>query len=883
MMTATYRLQLHPDFRFEHVQALLPYFKALGVSHLYLSPITEARKGSLHGYDVVDHNAIRQELGGRDGFLDLADACNEADLKLIIDFVPNHAGVGPRNRYWQDVLAFGPHSPHAKVFDIDWRPLKSELHDKIHLPFLGRPYGGALDDGELGIVYEHGAFYASYYESRFALNPGTYHAILLHILESHEREDAYFELKPIVEAYASLDRPEREKAHALGGRLSRVLESLGVDGSIEGLSTDVLHAIFEAQFWRLSFWKTASSQINYRRFFDINELVALRMEEPAVFWDAHRLLSELLSHPAIGGVRIDHVDGLSDPHSYLNLLTELGMDHIWVEKIVAPGEVLPDDWPTEGTTGYEFMNDVLGVLVDEAGKDLLDRTYRRAVPAAASFEDEVYRSKKLVMETSLYSELFRLAYELDRLSEADYHTRDFTLGALQDALQEIVAGIDRYRTYLPHDVAGAREVIGEAVYRALARNPLAEPSVYEFVRSIILGDVKEDLKEDQQRWVTRFQQYSAPVAAKGVEDTSFYRYYRLVALNEVGGEPGHFGMPLQAYHSRARFRAMRYPRMLLSTATHDHKRGEDTRMRIVALSEIADEWESAVRELDDVAQRHRPSRGDVSRDAYLFYQTAVGLWPGSEASEDEWSDIADRIWQYMEKASRESKLNTSWINPDSDYEQALDVFIRAMLRDSDFRAALEPVATRAATLGFRNSLTQQVLKLTTPGVPDVYQGAELLDLSLVDPDNRRPVDYDMRLNFVKEIDAASDQEDADLFEEWLRADDPRAKFLLIKRLLRLRQDHPHLFAGGYSELEPEGPAADTWIAFSRQSDDSRLLVAARRYFSRENAAATLSLPDELADTTFYDVLTGETITARPTIDLETLRFPWLVAVSHFAD
>lgn len=873
-MIATYRLQLHPEFAFENVRELIPYFCRLGVSHLYLSPITEARRGSLHGYDVIDHNAVREDLGGREGFNALADEAQQAGLKLIIDFVPNHAGVGPRNRYWQDVLAFGPHSPHARVFDIDWQPLKPELHGKILLPFLGRPYGEALDDGELGIEYEDGEFYATYYESRFALNPSSYHRILAVILESHDREETYFDLKPIVEAYEGIEPHEREKADALKLRLQRIMESLGEPTAIETIRHDELHAIFEQQFWRLSFWKTASSEINYRRFFDINELVALRMEEPAVFWDAHRLLSDLLSHAAVEGVRIDHIDGLSDPHRYLELLSELGVRHVWVEKIVAPGEVLPEGWTTEGTTGYEFMNDVLGFLVDPDGKDALDRVYRRSVPEGLSFGEEVYRSKKLVMETSLYSELFRLAYELDRLSEADYHTRDFTLGGLQEALSEIVAAIDRYRTYLPYEVDEAREVIAEAVYRALARNPAVEPTVYEFIRSIILGDVPPELEEAQRQWVTRFQQYCAPVAAKGVEDTSFYRYFRLAALNEVGGEPDHFGLAPQAYHSHARFRALRYPRMLLATATHDHKRGEDTRMRAVALSEITDLWEQTVRDLE--AQRE--ASGPTPRDAYLFYQMVLALWPGAEATDDEWGAIADRIWPYMEKAARESKLATSWINPDEGYEKRLENFVRDSLKSSEFREALMPAAERAESLGFMNSLSQLILKATSPGVPDIYQGTELFDLSLVDPDNRRPVDYDLRMAFLEDHAAAIENPDQSELMRWLEQHDPRAKFFLLAVLLRLRSTHETAMMGRYQECSIEGPGGEQWIAYVRDSEDATVAVAVRRHFGRDAEEATMVLPDALGDTALRDLLSGEVITG-DRLRLDGRRYPWLIAAS----
>ncbi|MDX1546112.1 MAG: malto-oligosyltrehalose synthase, partial [Rhodothermales bacterium] len=575
-MIATYRLQLTPAFGFAEVEALVPYFQRLGVSHLYLSPITEARPGSEHGYDVSDHNTVRAEYGGREGFEQLRAAAHAAGLAILLDFVPNHAGVGTHNAYWQDVLAHGPHSAHAHVFDIDWDPLKETLRGKVLLPFLGRPYGDVLDDDELGITFEDGRFYAAYYDNAFALSPLTYATLLDAVLDEHERADAYFDLKEVRDAYAALQPDEVHKAEALRRRLEPLAEALDLAAPLAAFRGERLHALLERQYWRLAYWKTAGYEINYRRFFDINGLVGLCMEDDRVFWEAHTLLGELLAEDGVDGVRIDHIDGLFDPHGYLDHLRDLGARHVWVEKILAPGETLPEAWPVEGTTGYEFMNDAMGVLLWQDGMAALERTYRRFVPEAEPYEEEVYESKRLVMESSLSSELFRLAYALNRLSEADYHTRDFTLEALREALAEIVAAFDRYRTYLPYNEDEARAVVREAVYRARQRAVAFEPSVFDFVRRVILGEVREDLRERQRAWTGRFQQYTAPVAAKGVEDTAFYRYLPLVALNEVGGEPAPAGTPPQAFHARARFRAQRYPRTLVATATHDHKRGEDT-------------------------------------------------------------------------------------------------------------------------------------------------------------------------------------------------------------------------------------------------------------------------------------------------------------------
>lgn len=868
-MIATYRLQLHPEFGFEEVQDLLPYLSALGISHLYLSPITEARPGSTHGYDVIDHNAIREELGGREAFDRLVAAAREAELQIILDFVPNHAGVGPRNSYWQDVLAYGPYSAYAGYFDIDWQPIKPELQGKILLPFLGRPYGEVLDDGELRLSYDDGYFYASYYENRYRLNPASFTAVLEDLLRAAERTAPYWDLKDLVEAYSTLAPHERDKAEALRKRLANLFSRIDFQAVLDAAKPAALHEILEKQYWRLSFWKTAGYEINYRRFFDINGLVALRMEDDHVFWDAHQLLAEILALEGVAGVRIDHIDGLFDPHDYLDRLRKVGAGQVWVEKILAPGETLPDDWPVAGTTGYEFLNDAMGVLLREDARIALEKIYRRATGMILSYDDEVYESKKEVIESSLSSELFRLAYELDRISEADYHTRDYTLEALRLALMEIVAVFDRYRTYLPHDEEAAREVVQKAVYRARGRNPVTEPTVYDFIAGVILGDVREDLLDVQRAFVGRFQQYTAPIAAKGVEDTAFYRYLPLSALNEVGGEPGEFGQTVHAFHSRARFRAHRYPHSLLSTATHDHKRGEDTRMRLIALSEMPDRWEEVVRSLLEISESHVGDAGPSRIDEYLFFQTLVALWHGSDHD-----NLPDRLSAYMQKASRESKRQTSWTYPDASYEEALESYVREVLRDERLGPAIDAFARDLAGLGFRNSLSQLMLKLTTPGVPDVYQGSELLDLTLVDPDNRRPVDYELRSNLLQEMDSLLNAPSADATRELIDSGDEKAKLYMTAALLRLRKEAPHLMAADYVPIEVK--ESEQWIAFARMDDAEALIVAVRRWHGSVAEHGSLILPPPLANRSWTDVLTGLTIDAGDAVAIDQLPLSWAV-------
>ncbi|HYG68833.1 MAG TPA: DUF3459 domain-containing protein, partial [Anaeromyxobacteraceae bacterium] len=486
--------------------------------------------------------------------------------------------------------------------------------------------------------------------------------------------------------------------------------------------------------------------------------------------------------------------------------------------------------------------------------------------------------KRLVMETSLSSELFRLAYELDRISEADYHTRDFTLEALREALAEVVAAFDRYRTYLPYGEEEAREVIAEAVHLAKQRNPALEPTVFDFVARVVLGDVREDLKAKGRAWVGRFQQYTAPVAAKGVEDTAFYRFFRLTALNEVGGEPERWALEPQAFHARARFRAHRYPRALLATATHDHKRGEDTRMRLVTLSELPERWEEAVQALEAAGQPHQGPQGPTASDRYLLYQTLAALWvppPGEEENAYR-AALPDRLWPYLQKAAREAKEATSWINNDARYERDLEAFARALCADAKAAEALAPLAGEMARLGFANTLSQLVLKLTLPGAPDFYQGTELLDLSLVDPDNRRPVDYTLRQGMLDELASLLDAPEAEAVRQMIEARERRAKPFVTARLLKLRRERPALFEGDYRALEPEGEGSDAWLAYAREAEGGALIVLVPRFPAREPAGAAVPLPEELSGSGWTEWLTGAEVAATDRLDPHALPLPWAV-------
>ncbi len=870
---ATYRLQLHPEFRFSDAEALVPFLARLGVSHLYLSPIMQARAGSTHGYDVVDHNQLNPELGGRAGFEALLATVRAHGMGLILDFVPNHAGIGTENEAWQDVLAYGPASPFARLFDIDWHPLKPELDGKVLLPFLGKTYGEALDGGELAVTFTEGRFCLSYYDNRFALSPASYARILGEALPRYERQEAYFDLKEMTEAYATLEPIERDKAETLRLRLSAMADRVDFDEAASLCSGEELHEILEKQFWRLSYWKTAGHEINYRRFFDINGLAALRMEDERVFWQAHRLLGELLTLEGVDGVRLDHIDGLFDPHAYLQRLRELGAQHLWVEKIRGHGEVLPLEWPVEGTTGYRFMNDAVGLLVNPDGEEGLNRTYSRFDPDARTFDEEVYRSKKLVMNTSLSSELFRLSYELDRISESDYHTRDFTLEALREALVETIASLDRYRTYLPYETVEAADVLRTTIELAMRRTPAGERSVFIFIENVLTGELPEKLRAEQQQWIGRFQQYTAPVTAKGVEDTAFYRWVRLAALNEVGGHPDRFTTPPEVVHAHARYRAHLMPNTLLATATHDHKRGEDTRMRLAALSEVPQQWAETVDALREIGQEHIGLDAPLRSDQYLFFQTLVALWP-----EENPDTLADRLWTYAQKAARESKQHTSWIYIDEAYEAALERFVRGVTTDARTPEAVGELAALLARYGFFNTISQTILKLTQPGVPDIYQGSELLDLSLVDPDNRRVVDFKLRSAVLDRLQPLLASPDREALRALFDKQDTQLKLYLLTALLHLRKEHSVAFGGRYQALAVAGDDAERWFCFARGEGTDALVVALPRFASRPLASTTLVLPEPLHGHSWRHAFSGET-TKTDQLSLDGI-FPWNVWTSH---
>ncbi len=898
---ATYRLQFNREFTFAQARAIVPYLHALGISDCYASPYFQARAESLHGYDITDHNKLNAAIGSRADYDAWVGELHARGMGQVLDFVPNHMGIGePLNLWWYDVLENGPSSAYAGYFDIDWQPLKAELHDKVLIPILGDQYGRVLERGELRVHFEAGRFFLRYFEHEFPIAPGTYRHILeiaLEQLSSHKEEDFYAELQSIVTALEYLPRrtecdPERiaERARekeVIKRRLERrCQEAPIVQEAIEKALTiingrrgdprsfDRLDALLNDQAYRLAFWRVAAEEINYRRFFDINDLAAIRVEVPEVFEAIHRLLLELVADGAVTGLRIDHPDGLYLPNEYFEKLQrrvavvdgdgDPGQNktsethgpgstppatadraiYLIVEKILSGNEELPRDWPVHGTTGYDFLNDAIGVLVDDSAERAMTSAFRKFIKHNFHFGHLVYAKKRLVMRLSLANDVAVLGSLLDQLSERNRWYRDYTLDVLKLAVRETIACFPVYRTYVApgRPVSETdRLVIERAVTSAKRRNPAIEESVFNFLRDILLLRFPENLDDaaraEHVQFVLKFQQATGPVMAKGLEDTAFYIYNRLIALNEVGGEPQRFGMKVEEFHRRNSRRQEHWPATLLATSTHDTKRSEDVRARIAALSEMPEDWRRSSGRWRILNRRWKKrteeSEAPDSDEEYLLYQTLLGTWPLQsfhELSDQAHAGYVGRIQQYMAKALKEAKVNTSWVQPNEPWDAAVAEFVEKILDRSPKNRFLEsflPLAEEVARAGAINSLSQVLLKLTAPGVPDIYQGNEVWEFSLVDPDNRRPVDYGKRAQMLDSLGKVTPEE---LLANWR---DGRIKLFLTRQLLHFRREHAALFAhGSYVPLGVIGKFADCCIAYLRRLDEQSIVVLAPRLSTR---------------------------------------------------
>ena len=941
---STYRLQVHGGFPFAAARDIVPYLVRLGIGAVYTSPYFAAQPGSTHGYDVTNHNEISVEAGGAEAHAAFADAVREAGLQHVVDFVPNHMGISTAtNPWWRDVLANGPAAPSAHFFDIDWNPFKAELRHKLLLPILGDQYGQVLERGELRLRVHDDQLALTYFEHRLPISAR-------HVPDLHRLHD--------------LSPAERDAVLA---------RYRGVPG--QPRTFDALHELLENQAYRLAYWRTASHEINYRRFFDVNTLAGLRVEDPAVFTSIHQLLARLIHEGRVTGVRIDHPDGLFDPARYFEMLQDLAAEawglpipvrrsvseggapgsrplYVVAEKILSGRERLPAGWAVHGTTGYNFVNQVNGLFVDPANARRMRRVYAKMTGRTQTFDDLLYESKRLIMDTAMASELTVLAHALDRIAESNRRSRDFTLNSLRDMLVEVVACFPIYRTYVNEQgwAADDRAALERAISRARRRNAAMESTIFDFFREVMLprdpqdalarerasaasaraggagatplhgrerasttseprersgvgvpasaraggagakpplgygydrrgGYPPADEREaaERRRFAMKFQQYTGPLQAKGLEDTAFYRHNVLLSLNEVGGDPSRFGVSAAEFHELNQIRRHEWPYEMTGTSTHDTKLGEDVRARIDVLSEMPDDWE---REVSKWMRLNKGARAIVDgepapdrNDEYRFYQVLLGAWP---------ADVA-RLRSYMTKAVKEGKQHSSWINPNEEYESAVAAFVERVLAGPEaakFLPAFQPFHERVARCGLVNSLSQVVLKIASPGVPDFYQGSELWDFNLVDPDNRRPVDFAVRRQALERVDlllARPATERGAAVAALLNRQDGDVKLLVTAAGLRLRSAEAALFLDGdYLPLEVEATVDARVIAFARCSAEGRAAIAIAPHLASRMVSADhpfplgdcwrtsrVHLPASLAGLTYRDVVTGEEL--RPVI------------------
>jgi len=914
---ATYRLQFQGGFTFREARRILCYLDDLGVSDLYASPLFQPCFDDSHGYDVCSHTRFNPVIGTAEEFDAFAREIRNRGMGLILDLVPNHMGIaGDRNHWWMDVLENGPSSNFADYFDIDWHPAKPELENKVLLPILEDQYGKVLESGKFQLALEEGAFFIQYYQNKLPVAPRTYSMTLSHplgrLLETLGKDHPHLqELQSILTAIGYLptrteltpekmEERNREK-EVIKRRLAALYrQSPGIRAALnetirifngavgDPRSFDLLDALLKDQAYRPAFWRVASDEINYRRFFDINNLAAIRMEAPEVFEEAHRLVLRLLKEGKVTGLRIDHPDGLWKPAEYFKQLQQnfacwilearretpartaetgggfassekekgAGCDprgigdrplYVVAEKILCEGEELPRDWAISGTTGYDFLNLVNGLFVDSRNEKAFDRIYSQFIGTSIPFANLVNSSKKMIMLVSLSSEIHSLAHRLERIIETNRRYRDFTLNSLTFVLREIIACLPVYRPYIsetrtvtPRD----RSSIEKAVEEAKRRNPRTAEAIFDFIRETLLLQSLPDFSEEDQgrlvRFVMKFQQITGPVMAKGVEDTAFYVYNRLASLNEVGGHPDRFGVSAAEFHKQNRERLRSWPNALLTTSTHDTKRGEDVRARLNALSEIPGEWRAA---LSRWSRRNSAKKTAVDgqpapdrNDEYLFYQTLIGAWPSAADSKEAFDSFRERISGYMLKAVQEAKVHTSWVNPNEEYIAAIQKFIAAALDPGIKNLFLEDIRhfqRRIAYFGHWNSLAQVLLKLTAPGVPDLYQGGELWDLNLVDPDNRRPVDFEHRQTLLRSLldqIRLGEKNQLLLARELMKTPwDPQIKLFVVAQTLRFRRQHPDVFwRGDYLPLEATGEKKDFVVSFSRIFGRKAVVVAVPR-------------------------------------------------------
>lgn len=934
---ATYRVQMNSNFRFTDAAAIIPYLSDLGITDLYTSPYFTARPGSLHGYDITDPTRFNPEIGTPEEYELLVNTLKQYDMGQLLDIVPNHMCIDHSNKYWMDLLENGPASACSSFFDIDWDPVKKELRDKVLLPFLGDQYGVTLEKKDIQLFFEDGSFFIRVYENRLPILPETYADILAFRIEDLEKktdalEGSRNEMMSIITSTGKLpthleknplkaEERYREK-EIIKKRLNEIYTSdpairQFIDRNVEIFngtagdpkSFDLLDNLLSKQVYRLSYWQVATEEINYRRFFDINSLAAIRVEEHDVFKETHRLIFELIEQEKVTGLRVDHPDGLYDPSEYFDRLQQrcfqIAMKshvekvrenvdlpygetyiesaisqryeealrlqrhfkpfYIVAEKILGKGEIMPVEWPLFSTTGYVFLNSVTGIFIDGQNAKAFDSLYRRFTRIQSDFQDVVYRNKKLVMEVAMSSEVNTLGHHLNLITEKNRLTRDFTLNSLIKAIIEVIACFPIYRTYIngPDVKDRDRHYIELAVSRAIRKNPVISESIFRFLKNVLLLGFYPDMPEEERlSWLNftmKFQQITGPVMAKGVEDTAFYVYNRLVSLNEVGGNPDRFGTLIDTFHGQNIERLKNWPFALITTSTHDTKRSEDVRARISVLSEIPVEWRKHIILWAQINRKNKilvnnrqvPDRNEE----YLLYQTLIGTWPLGEATDEQYETYKARIKTYMSKAVKEAKVNTSWINPDRIYEEALNAFIDTVLdrsRPNQFLDDFLPLQRITTICGLYNAASQSLLKICSPGVPDFYQGMEVWNFSLVDPDNRHPVDYGDHVSMLAGIKDDLGRKDRAEFAKELTSsmEDGRIKLYIMYRTLKLRKEMRQVFEKGeYIPLELEGVRPRHVTAFARRFLNSMFMVAVPRFLAK-----ILLLPDSRFDGIWEDTM-----------------------------
>lgn len=901
--SATYRVQLNKDFQFSHVASILDYLQLLGISDLYLSPVLASRKGSGHGYDVTDPSRINPDLGSEEEFIALLAELKERGMGLLLDTVPNHMAASAENPWWMDVLENGAQSSYAAFFDIEWHPPSRNLDGRILLPVLGRPFGEALESGEIKLIFRDGKFFFQYFEALFPLAPKSYHAIVGHRVNHlkqllGERSTPYQEYSGILASFFELVRADRRSSESASERRlhydgardrllsltntnpkisafleENILEINGKQGDVA--SFGFLQRLLAEQNYKLSFWQNLNESINYRRFFTIADLVGVRVEDPIVFEATHGTTLRLIAKDPLAGLRIDHIDGLRDPFAYLNRLQERitagsgepgASSYLVVEKILERSEDLPQDWPVSGTTGYDYLNAANGLFVEPAGAQRIEQIYFEFLGRQQTFEDVVYQKKKLVMNTLLGVEMLTLGRRLAELAAPDRYARELNRTQLIDALIEVTACLSIYRTYIRNmDVpAEAIERIEDAVSKARKRAPHLAIS-FDFVREVLLllnlPHVPAEQREARLTFVMRWQQFTGPIVAKGMEDTALYVYNPLLSLNEVGGDP----TPSNAtsadeFFRFAESRLRRWPGTLNATTTHDTKRSEDVRARISVLSEIPDRWAA---NLTEWANQNAPLKRVINgqtvpdrNEEYFLYQTLMGMWPLDQSG---CQNLIERLKEHLTKATREAMVHTRWTRPNQAHEEALQSFAVAILSPSNatFLEGFRAFQKKVAYAGMINGLSQTLLKIASPGVADFYQGSELWDLRLVDPDNRGPVDFVQRrtmLNELQEIESSKEPEIDSLTNLVNTWHDGRIKLYLIWKALRFRRQNQSLFdEGEFLRLQTAGAFAKNVIAFLRKRDTKCALIAIPRWIlqlPRDESSGkvdwrdtTITLPD----------------------------------------